>query len=442
MSLLMVLAVLLPLLLVLTLREANARRMVWLLVLAPLPMLLLVTLALTVPEKVGSDTTFLSPSVLVPEISVTDPNLLLGLQWRVHGPFLGLMAATALLWLLAGLYSWWDIRRNPGAAHVARYLRCWLLTMGGNFGVLLAADIASFYSFFALMTFAAYGLVIHLQTPAALRAGKVYIAMAVLGEGLLLSGLLWGAALVTDSVAPMLAELPLAIASSSEGVWVAALLFAGFGVKAGLAGLHWWLPLAHPVAPAPASAVLSGAMIKAGLVGWILTLPLGEFAVRSISDQALAWVAICLGLLAAYGAALLGVMAAKAKTVLAYSSVSQMGMITCMLGVGWLYPAAWPAVLAAILVFASHHGLNKGLLFFAAGLRHSVGAAVLPWVLVIAVVAALNLIGVPFSSGAYGKDLFKAVLTELPQPLLYALFSYGALATTALMLRFGYLLRS
>ncbi|MFM9598198.1 proton-conducting transporter membrane subunit, partial [Streptomyces scabiei] len=71
--------------------------------------------------------------------------------------------------------------------------------------------------------------------------------MAVLGEGLLLSGLIWGAALVSDTgVAPLMAELPQAIAGNVNGHWLAGLLFAGFGVKAGLAGLHWWLPLAHP----------------------------------------------------------------------------------------------------------------------------------------------------------------------------------------------------
>ncbi|BBI63441.1 hypothetical protein HSBAA_47470 [Vreelandella sulfidaeris] len=62
---------------------------------------------------------------------------------------------------------------------------------------------------------------------------------------------------------------------------MAALLFIGFGVKAGVIGVHVWLPLAHPVAPAPASAVLSGVMIKAGLLGWISVLPLGH---EDISD--------------------------------------------------------------------------------------------------------------------------------------------------------------
>jgi formate hydrogenlyase subunit 3/multisubunit Na+/H+ antiporter MnhD subunit len=59
---------------------------------------------------------------------------------------------------------------------------------------------------------------------------------------------------------------------------IVGLLVAGFGIKAGVLGLHVWLPLAHPAAPFAASAVLSGAMIKAGLVGWLRLLPLGEVA--------------------------------------------------------------------------------------------------------------------------------------------------------------------
>jgi len=92
--------------------------------------------------------------------------------------------------------------------------------------------------------------------------------------------------------------------------------------------LHFWLPLAHPVAPTPASAVLSGAMIKAGLLGWLLTLPLSETALPQWGT-----LMIMVGALASIGAALIGVCQHQAKAVLAYSSISQMGLITIM--VGW-----------------------------------------------------------------------------------------------------------
>lgn len=427
-----ILLVLFPLLLAALVTEQRVRKQFWMFAAAPLPMLLVAAGYIFHGDGLASGETAL--------VLNTDW-LLLGVYWRVSGGLVTLLAVTALLWLLAGVYSWQAYQKNPGEAHLARYLRCWLLTLTGNFGVLVAGDIASFYSFFALMTFAAYGLVIHFETRPALFAGRIYIAMAVLGEALLLSGLLWGAHLITDDISPLLRELPRAISASEQGPWVALLLFTGFGVKAGLAGLHWWLPLAHPVAPTPASAVLSGAMIKAGLVGWMLTLPLGEFSVMAADYSNIAWLAIGLGLIGAYGAAAMGVFAQQAKTVLAYSSVSQMGMLTCMLGVGWLYPQFWLAIFAAMLAFAMHHGVNKTLLFLGVGIRKRIPAAFVPLLLVLMAIPALNLIGLPFTSGAYAKDLFKAVLTELPQPLIYAIFSYAALATTALILRFAWLLR-
>jgi len=190
----------------------------------------------------------------------------------------------------------------------------------------VAGDIASFYSFFAIMTFAAYGLVVHDGSPQARRAGRIYLVMAVLGEMALLAGLLpvrfRGAKRHASGAAP-------AIADAENRNLILGLLIAGFGVKAGLPLLHFWLPLAHPVAPTPASAVLSGAMIKAGLLGWLLTLPLSETALPQWGT-----LMIMVGALASIGAALIGVCQHQAKAVLAYSSISQMGLITIMVGGG------------------------------------------------------------------------------------------------------------
>ncbi|TRW50244.1 NADH-ubiquinone oxidoreductase [Aliidiomarina halalkaliphila] len=425
------LLVVFPLVLACCVRTDTARRRGWMLIAAPLPMLLAVLLWYAQGQ---------------PEFITEIPWLMLGLHWRFDNTLAPILLMTVLLWTVAGIYVWQQLRDNSAdqQPHIARYIRCWLLTLSGNIGLLVAGDIASFYTLFALMTFAAFGLVIHTQTPNALFAGKVYILLAVIGEGLLLSGLIWGAAHAAAGeltpTAPLISSLPAAIAASANGVWIALLLFLGFGVKAGLAGLHWWLPLAHPVAPTPASAVLSGAMIKAGLVGWLLTLPLGDFAAGG-NFANVASLAVILGLIGAFGAALMGVFAKKAKAVLAYSSVSQMGMITVMLGTGWLYDAAWEAILAAIVVFAVHHGFNKGVLFFGVGWVSALSGRAATLMLVFLLIPALNLIGVPFSSGEYAKDLFKHVIADLPVGLLYPIFSAGALATTALMARYFYLLR-
>ena len=149
----------------------------------------------------------------------------------------------------------------------------WLLTLTGSLGVFIAADLASFYLTFGLASLAAWGLVVHDGTPRAVDAGAIYLALAVLGEiCLLLAFALLAAATPGDSLAirDVVALLP---ASPWRGLTLA-LLIAGFGLKIGLVPLHVWLPLAHPAAPMPASAVLSGAIIKAGVIGLIRFLPL------------------------------------------------------------------------------------------------------------------------------------------------------------------------
>lgn len=414
-----------------TVTEQNARRRLWLLIAAPIP-IGIITLMSMISELIPSSA-----------LHIESASIFLGLDWSLKPQLAPLLLMTAALWSFAGIFAARDFSpaaKTKAKPHAARFLRCWLLTLTGNLGLLVANDIASFYLFFALMTFAAYGLVIHDETSAALKAGKVYIIMAVIGEAFLLAGLISAAASVGSEHTPLLQELPQGIVSSDHGLSIAAALFIGFGVKAGLAGVHWWLPLAHPVAPTPASAVLSGAMIKAGLVGWLLTLPIGNLSEPQANIAPLASAAILLGLIGAWGAGVVGVFSGKAKTVLAYSSISQMGMLTLMLGVALRYPDSAALVLAAMVIFVCHHGVNKGLLFLGVAWRKAASGVGLTVVAVVLTVAALNLIGVPWSSGAYAKDLFKAVLTDLPVGILYAAFSYGALATTALMLRYAYLL--
>ncbi|MFW5722846.1 MAG: proton-conducting transporter membrane subunit, partial [Desulfohalobiaceae bacterium] len=173
--------------------------------------------------------------------------------------------ATALLWSASGLA--FTIR--PTSAR-SRFAFFFLLTMTGNFGLIVVQDAASFYSFFALMTYAAYGLVIHERTPEALKAGRVYLIMALAGEGAIIAALILA---VSAGETNSLANAAAALGASPWKNLALGAAALGFGVKAGAFLLHFWLPLAHPVAPTPASAVLSGCMIKAGLLGWLHFFP-------------------------------------------------------------------------------------------------------------------------------------------------------------------------
>ncbi len=364
---------------------------------------------------------------------------LLGGRWELDGQRRLLLAFTALLWGLAGWYARGYLAAEQAQAaagdtdsrsRLVRFALPWQLTLCGNLLLLVAEDIASFYLGFALMTFAAYALVIHCNTAKARVGGLAYLAMAVLGEAMILAGLLWGAG---SASALTLSQLRAALATADAGLWMGLLLWLGFGVKAGVIGLHLWLPLAHPVAPTPASAVLSGAMIKAGLVGWLSTLPLG-MAVVDASFHALGQVMLSAGLAGAFAAALLGIVQRHPKAVLAYSSVSQMGMLTALVAVGLLRPESWPALSALVILFAAHHGLSKGALFLGVGIsRHPP-----PWpgwlLWTLLALPGLSLAGA-LGSGLLTKWGTKTVLDAAGEHTLVIWLSLAAVGTTVLMVR-------
>lgn len=346
----------------------------------------------------------------------------IGLGDEVTRTFLVL---TATVWFASGLFARGYMASDPRRA---RFWMFFLLSATGNVGLVLAQDVASFYLFYALMTFAAYGLVVHVQTAEARRAGSVYLVMGLLGEVLLLAAFVL---LVGVEVNLPLHEAPRAVAVSPHRGLVIGLLLAGFGIKVGVLVLHVWLPLAHPVAPTPASAVLSGAMIKAGVLGWLRFLPLG---ISAQPDAGL----ICLvaGFAAAFYAVAVGLTQRDPKTILAYSSVSQMGFVTAAVGVALVEPATAPVAVVAILFYALHHALAKAALFLGTGV---VSAARAGWartlVMIGLLVSALDLAGAPLSSGALAKISFKHVFVE-KEAALGALLSAGAVGSALLMAKF------
>lgn len=363
------------------------------------------------------------------DAEVIIPWLLLGGWWQLDDLARGFLGFSALLWTLG---SWYALHYLHDDANKGRFQLFWLLTLAGNMGLILCRDIAGFYTFFALMTFAGYGLVVHTGSDAAHRAGRIYLIMALLGEMMILSGLLLAAGAAGSLFIPELA------AAISDQPLIILLLFFGFGVKAGLPLLHMWLPLAHPVAPTPASAVLSGAMIKAGLLAWLLLLPLG------VASSPLGQPIMLMGLFAALAAALIGITQQNAKTVLAYSSVSQMGLMTLMVGATLAMPQIRDAMLAAIVLYALHHGLAKGALFLVANALPANQWRGYYWLLPL--IPSLSLAGLPLTSGAQAKLAMKGALVADPTAQLWSwlplLLSFAALGTSLLMIRFLWCLKT
>jgi formate hydrogenlyase subunit 3/multisubunit Na+/H+ antiporter MnhD subunit len=356
------------------------------------------------------------------------------LAWMLLGGRLGLdriavtmLPVTAGLWLAAGVYAQHYLA--PGRRRDA-FFGWFLAAMAGNLLLLVALDAVVFYLGFAVMSFASYGLVVHHGSDRARHAGRYYIALVILGEVCVISALMLLASRSPTDFASLRAVLVADNLGRSNAI--IALLLAGFGIKAGLFGLHFWLPLAHPVAPAPASAVLSGAMIKAGLIAWMRLLPLGEVAWTAWGTGLAA-----LGLITAYYGALAGLGQREPKAVLAYSSVSQMGVMTIAIGLGLAFPAEWPALFAAVLIYMAHHCLVKGGLFLGAGLvSHPLAPAFARAALAVLCLGALALAGAPLTGGLVAKLALKQAAAPTWSGVVPVLLTMSAILTALLMLRF------
>jgi formate hydrogenlyase subunit 3/multisubunit Na+/H+ antiporter MnhD subunit len=377
-------------------------RMPLLLALAPLPALAAALLA------VGGPPLLLPATLLRVTLSLDLPGAML-------------LGAAALLWIAAGAYAAVDLRGKP---HAARFAVWWLMTLTGNLGVFLAADLASFYLFYALVSLSAYGLVVHAGTPGARRAGAVYVALALLGEAaLLLSFVLLAAGSEGDSL--LIRDVVAALPISPWRDATVALLIAGLGIKIGLVPLHVWMPLVYSAAPFAAAAVMSGAAVKAGVIGLIRFLPLGT----PLPNAGGALAAV--GLIGAFYGVAVGITQRNPKAVLAYSSVSQMGLLAAVFGMG--LAAGDASTASAASFYAAHHVLVKGGLFLALGVAASTTTRG-PWlVLLPATVLSLSLAGLPLTGGALAKWAVKAPLGEGTVGTLATLASAGS---TLLMLHF------
>jgi hydrogenase-4 component B len=380
-------------------------------------------------------------------VSATLPALWLGLvevsgvtaQWflleghfSLDTPRRILLLLTGILWAAAGLFSGSYLKDDARRSEFSFYFG---VAMAGNFGLLISADAASFYTFFALMTFASYGLVIHSRTPSARRAATIYLVMAIIGELFLITALYLA---VQSAGSMLLSDIPPALAEAPNGPFIFLLGLIGFGVKVGAIPLYFWLPLAHPAAPAPASAVLSGAMIKAGLVGWMHLAPVGLVEWPSLS-----LLMVSLGFIAALGAAIFGLTQIDPKTNLAYSSISQMGVMTVMLGIGLYGGIPAGLLLPAFALYAFNHGTAKALLFMGTALPAKVGGSwrILMWAGLGTGVLAIA--GGPLTGGLWTKYLLKTFLGETSMPgaqTFLLLLTLSAITTTLLLSRFLHLL--
>lgn len=243
------------------------------------------------------------------------------------------------------------------------------LFVAGMLLVLLADDAFFFMIAWELMSVASYFLVsFQHENPANRRAAFLYLLMAEVGALAIILGFGVLAGFSDGFTFDALRDSHL---STTWAGIAFALALLGFGMKAGIVPVHVWLPEAHPVAPSHISALMSGVMLKVALYGLI------RFCFDLLGDVHWQWgvVLLILGTVSALGGILYAMMQPNLKSLLAYSSVENIGIIFMVLGLSMIFmdnghPQLAALGLLAALLHAFNHALFKNLLFLGAGIIH------------------------------------------------------------------------
>lgn len=337
-----------------------------------------------------------------------------GVNLKADG-FRSLYALVAsFMWLMTALFSPEYFKQGHAQG---RYSLFSLLTLGATLGVFLSDDLITAFLFFEILSFTSYCWVIHEQTPQAMRAGQTYLAIAILGGMAMLLGLM----MLYQQLGSLRFE---ALANARNTVDADKLLvpglliLAGFGAKAGMYPLHVWLPKAHPVAPAPASALLSGILTKVGIFG-ILVVSSRLFFDSELWGKLL----LVLGLINMVLGALLALFSIDLKRTLACSSMSQIGFILFGVGSQALLGEHNALTASGTVLHMLNHSLIKLVLFMAAGViylnTHSLNLNDIrgygrrkPGLMLIFLAGAASISALPFFSGYASKTLLHEGIVE------------------------------
>ena len=305
-------------------------------------------------------------------------------------------------------------------SHKVRYYGFLLLTMFATFGVFLSADLFTMFIFFEVMSLSSYVWVAQEETEEALKAGVTYLAIAVIGGMVMLMGLfLFNSAVGTLRMDEIYGAVQNVWGEKSTQIYVSGFcMLFGFGAKAGMFPLHFWLPKAHPVAPAPASALLSGILTKCGVFG-ILVLTAEVFVHNYIWGS----VILILGVLGMFAGAVLAVFSINLKRTLACSSVSQIGFILVGVGMQCFLGEENALAVRGTFLHMVNHSLIKLLLFNLAGVvymnLHALDLNTVrgfgrkkPFLMITFLMGALGIGGFPMWNGYVSKTLLHESIVE------------------------------
>lgn len=353
---------------------------------------------------------------VLPNTELSIPNICgLGLNLKTDGfrKVYGLIIT--FMWLMTMMLSKDYFKHHH---KLSRYFFYNLMTLGATLGVFMAKDLFTAFVFFEIMSFTSFPWVIQEENDGAIKAANTYLAVAVTGGLTALMGIF----IIYNKLGTLNLEELYSVASvypNKSILYVASscILF-GFGAKAGMFPLHIWLPKAHPVAPAPASSLLSGVLTKSGIWG-VVAISVNIFRY----DFAWANVILILGTITMFMGALLALFSIDLKRTLACSSMSQIGFILVAISMILLLGEENALAARGAILHMMNHSLFKLVLFMSAGVvymnTHSLNLNEIKGfgrnkiVLKICfLLAAAGIAGIPGLNGYVSKTLIHEAIVE------------------------------
>lgn len=341
-------------------------------------------------------------------------NNFIGLEFKADG-FRAIYALIAsFMWMCTIVFSKEYMHHYDNKD---RYYLFYLLTLGATVGVFFSSSLWTTFMFFEMMSLTSFVLVIHDEKKESVNAALTYLAVAVISGMVLLMGMFM---LSGELNTLRFDEIYLLCKDGiSNKTFIAGiLLLVGFGAKAGMFPLHIWLPKAHPVAPAPASALLSGILTKAGVFGIIICV---AYIYPSVKTFAI--ILLVLALITMLLGAILGVFSINFKRTLACSSMSQIGFILTGLAMMIFLGHENSIAMEGAFLHMANHSLIKLSLFMIAGVIfmnvHKLNLNDLkgfgrkkPLLMICFALAMLGIMGIPLFNGYISKTLIHESMVE------------------------------
>jgi len=369
----------------------------------------------------------------------------LGINMVLDGLSALLLLAIGVVSTAAMLFS---VRYMEQYTAKAKFLCLFLLMVAGMNGVVLSGDIFNLFVFLEIASIASYALVGFGCEHEELEASFKYMVLGSIASMFVL----FAVALVYGNTGTLnMAYISEAIEVSGLNIglgFALALFIAGFSLKAALVPFHAWLPDAHPSAPAPISAMLSGVLIKALGVYALCRIVFNMFGV---SIQ-LGWLLVTLGILSMIVGAFLAIGQWDFKRLLAYSSISQIGYVVLGIGLGAVILAGDGEVATASLAILGglfhllNHAVYKSLLFLTSGsvqmstgtreMREMGGLAdKMPVTRTTCTIASASIAGVPPFSGFWSKLILVIAAVQAGFYWIAAVIVFVSLCTLIMYLK-------